>query len=639
MTRERHEVLISVDGGRAELSADYMLPDGDGPFPVALSMYPYRKDDIIGSLFLAPRITLAERGIATLLVDMRGHGASSGEPGVSYDLGGLEGQDTAEVVEWAAAQPWSTGDVGIWGVSYGGMTALAAAARRPPHLRAIYAVYASDDTHRDWLAPGGNCPMALGNYSWSSHMFGLDLCPPSRQDPEGRWRRVWDERLRRMQSSPGHAFEWRKHAKDSEYWESRTVDVSTITVPTFMVEGWYDFFTDGAVRTFSLLTCQKQLVMGPWLHVPPDLVDREPYDWVGEMATWFSQHFGLPLKGEGFGDGSAVRLFVGGPQRWRRYETWPPPDAALVRWHLATDNSLSQTTTEVAGVAHHIPTLVTGLDAGMLDPLATNLGYADDQHRDDLASLWFDTPALEEPLELQGRPEAVLDIADAQTHDLRVVVKFCDVDEMGRSALLTTGWLRVSDFGPDGSAHVQVSGGPFAAVLPAGHRLRVAVSSVDFPRTWPTPGPAGFSLGIGTDQGSYVLLPVVADPRNGDKLTTEVPRPPVAPRPDWVESGEVAFRRTREAPGGAVEAVLLNHARLAPPSGARMEIDEAFTGRAASDDLKAARVCAKVRLTLELAQGEKVEVRVDTEFADSSSKATGEVVLDGKTIFEQTWSS
>ncbi len=598
MTPQRQETQIPVDGGRAVLAADFMLPESDGPFPVALSMYPYRKDDIIGSLFLAPRIRLAEHGIATLLVDMRGHGASTGEPAVSFDLGGVEGADTAEAVEWAAAQPWCSGDVGIWGVSYGGMTALAAAARRPPHLRAIYAVYASDDTHRDWLAPGGNFPMALGNYSWSSHMFGLDLCPPSRQDPEGRWRRVWQERMERMRTRPGHAFEWRKHAKDSYYWASRAVDVSTITAPTFMVEGWYDFFTAGAVRTFSSLKCQKQLVMGPWLHTPPDLVDREPYDWVGEMSAWFLQHFGLKSDETCFGNESAVRLFVGGAQVWRHYETWPPPDMNEVAIHLLSDNKLDRVASASIGEVSYRPTVVTGLEAGMLDPLATNLGYSGDQHSDDLASLWFETAALQERLELAGRPTAVLSLKGVETPDLRLTVKFCDVDELGCSQLLTTGWLRVNATDSNGSATITVSGTPFAWVLAPGHRLRVCVSSVDFPRTWPTPGPAGFSLVVGGADGSRVLLPVMADVSQGEKPNADVPRPPVAPRPDWVDSSEVAYRRTREEPGGIVEAVLVNHAHLALPSGARMEIDEKFTGRVAAGDIAGARVCARVVLRL-----------------------------------------
>lgn len=652
MTAERHEVLIPVDAGRVVLAADYMLPDGDGPFPVALSMYPYRKDDVVGSLFLAPRITLAEDGIATLLVDMRGHGASTGEPGVTYDLGGTEGKDTAEVVEWAATQPWCTGDVGIWGVSYGGMTALAGAARRPPHLRAIFAVYASDDTHRDWVAPGDGCPMAFGNYSWSSRMFGHDLCPPSRQDSDGRWRQVWQERLDRMRTQPGHAFEWRQHAEDTDYWRGRVVDVSNITVPTFMVEGWHDFFADGAIRTFSQLNCKKRMVLGPWLHVIPDLVDREPYDWVGEMSAWFAHYFGLKAENPGqgrlepasaetdSGADSSVLLFVGGSQVWRRYETWPPPEAEVVQMHLHADGRLDRAPSSELGEIHYSPTEVTGLEAGMLDPLGIGFGHPGDQHTDDLASLCFETAALKEPLELAGCPEALLALQGVETPDLRLTVKFCDVADDGFSELLTTGWLRVSEQLHGGSsATVSVHAGPVAAVLATGHRLRVSVSSTDFPRAWPTPGSAGFSLSLGGTNGSNVVLPLVLDVAAGKDVTTEVPRPPAVPRPDWVSSGSAVYRRTREDPNGVVEAVILNHIQLAPPSRALIELDERFTARIAATDLTTARVCADVTIKLDLADGEKVQVHVDTEFSDSSSQATGSVIVDGKTIFDQHWKS
>jgi putative CocE/NonD family hydrolase len=639
MTTDRHEALIAVDG--AVLGADYMLPAGDGPFPVAISMYPYRKDDIIGSLFLAPRMQLAKDGIATLLVDMRGHGASGGEPGVSYDLGGIEGQDTAEVVEWAAAQPWCNGGVGIWGVSYGGMTALAAAARRPPHLRAIYAVYASDDTHRDWVAPGGNCPMAFGNYLWSSHMFGLDLCPPSRQDPEGNWRRIWQERLDRMQTRPGHAFEWRKHRADTDYWSRRALDASKITVPTFMVEGWHDFFTDGAVRTYEALNCEKRMVMGPWLHVCPDLVDREPYDWVGEMSRWFTRYLNEVPGDAGEPQGatsSSTLLFVEGPQVWRRYETWPPPEAQEAIMHPHADGSLDSVASTGAGEARYNPTVVTGRDAGMLDPLGTGFGHPGDQHSDDLASLRFDTSPLAEPLEIAGNPAAVLALRDVETPDLRLTVRFCDVGEDGYSALLTTGWLRVSEqLAGTSAATVTVHGGPVAAVLAAGHRLRVSVSSVDFPRAWPTPGPAGFALGLGQGDGTQVIVPVLADVSVGASHEAEVPRPQAAPRPDWVNSGAVRYLVTEEEPRGVLEAVLLNEAVLAPPSGARMTLDERFTARAAADDLTTARVGGNVNIGLNLAGGERVQVHVETEFGETTAWATGSVSLDGKTIFDRTW--
>ena len=186
---------VPLDDGTI-LSADVCCPDGARPGPVLVSTYPYRKDDIIGSLFEGTRQRLAERGYATVFADMAGTGASDGSYGETFDLP-REGRDCAAVVEWAAAQDWCDGNVGAWGVSYGGMTALAAAAARPPHLKAIVAVYATTDVYRDTITLGG-CPAMLGRYAWAAHMMALGLCPPTAQDPEGRWRQVWDQRLRRL---------------------------------------------------------------------------------------------------------------------------------------------------------------------------------------------------------------------------------------------------------------------------------------------------------------------------------------------------------------------------------------------------------------------------------------------------------
>ena len=153
-----------ADGTR--LSGDLYRPAGAEPGPVLVSYYPYRKDDIIGSLFEGCRIRLCERGYASVFVDMAGTGASEGS-WESFDLC-REGRDCAEVIEWVAEQEWCDGNVGAWGTSYGGMTALAAAARRPAHLRAIVATYATTDVFRDSIDRGG-CATMLGRYAWSAH--------------------------------------------------------------------------------------------------------------------------------------------------------------------------------------------------------------------------------------------------------------------------------------------------------------------------------------------------------------------------------------------------------------------------------------------------------------------------------------
>src|ERR1700722_19451226 len=143
MTMHTQDLVIPLSDG-TRLSGNLCQPAGTPRGPVLVSYYPYRKDDIIGSLFEGTRMRLCERGYASVFVDMAGTGASGGSYGESFDLP-REGRDCAEIIEWVAAQDWCDGDVGAWGVSYGGMSALAAAACRPPHPRAIISVYATTD--------------------------------------------------------------------------------------------------------------------------------------------------------------------------------------------------------------------------------------------------------------------------------------------------------------------------------------------------------------------------------------------------------------------------------------------------------------------------------------------------------------
>src|ERR1700739_4155233 len=125
MVQITRDLMITLADG-TQLSADLYRPADAQPGPVLVSYYPYRKDDIIGSLFEQTRIRLCERGYASVFTDMAGNGGSSGDYGESFDLP-REGRDLAEVIEWVAGQDWCDGNVGAWGVSYGGMNALAAA--------------------------------------------------------------------------------------------------------------------------------------------------------------------------------------------------------------------------------------------------------------------------------------------------------------------------------------------------------------------------------------------------------------------------------------------------------------------------------------------------------------------------------
>ena len=148
---ERNVLIPLHDGVR--LAGDLFRPADTGRYPTLVSYYPYHKDDVIGSRLDHPNRYFAARGYAVLLVDFRGLGSSEGIRWEHMDP--REGEDGAEIIEWAAAQPWSDGKVGMWGMSYGGASTLYAASNRPAHLRAAVAVAGDVDIYHEINYPGG----------------------------------------------------------------------------------------------------------------------------------------------------------------------------------------------------------------------------------------------------------------------------------------------------------------------------------------------------------------------------------------------------------------------------------------------------------------------------------------------------
>ena len=180
-----HDLLIPMRDG-VRLAGNLYRPAGGGRRPCLVNYLPYHKDGRGGLWYDAIHRLFARRGYSSLVVDFRGLGCSEGVNNVPFDS--QEGRDGHDVVEWAAAQPWCDGGVGMWGSSYGGITALKTAAERPPHLRAIVPVHATTDNYLDflllnlplgvWLPLPGlgfnrrmTCP-ACGQWTWlQAHWF------------------------------------------------------------------------------------------------------------------------------------------------------------------------------------------------------------------------------------------------------------------------------------------------------------------------------------------------------------------------------------------------------------------------------------------------------------------------------------
>lgn len=630
---ERGLVIPLADGTR--LSGDLYRPPGRPSGPVLVSYYPYRADDIIGSLFEGTRIGLARRGYATLFADMAGTGASEGSYAESFDLP-REGSDCAQIIEWAAARPWCDGSVGAWGVSYGGMNALAAAACRPPHLRGIVAVYATTDMYRDTIAPGG-CPAMLGRYAWAAHMLALGLCPPTRQDRGGRWQRTWRQRLERLENAPPHALTWQAHPERDDYWQARVVDATAIEVPAMLIGGWADAYSDAMFGAFDQVGGAKRLIMGPWMHVLPHLSAVQPYDWVSAMADWWDRCLSTdPATAADPAAGEPPVLYFSHGGGWRAARHWPPPGVTTRRFFPAGNRLEPAPPAETAARSYRADPLV-GLAAGIWDPFGTGSGWPEEQSGDDARSLTFTGDPLPEPLLIAGAPEADLQVSLPADGETNLVVRVSAVGPDERSTLITSGWLRVPPAGPAAGSprRITVALSSAAFEVPAGSRLRLCVACADFPHIWPTPANPELTVTTGPDSPCELRLPV-RPAAGGDEPASITPPPPGAD-PGWVSDGEPVYRVTEDKTTGERAVAFGVRARVTPPSGADLRSDELFTARVRPGRPDGATVQAEVGIGVCLPAGERIQVAVRSTSHRGSSVIEASVVQDGATLLHRRW--
>ena len=513
---ERNLLIPLPDG--AHLAADLYRPAGEGPWPAIVDYLPYHKDGRGGRLDVeAVNRYFAARGYAALTVDIRGLGSSGGVNPFPFDT--QEAHDGHAAVEWVAAQPWCDGNVGMWGVSYGGITALAVAATRPPHLRAIVPIHAGADLYHDVVAPGGCRGGFWVQADWGPRMVAFNLTPPLWQDPEGRWEHVWAAHL---EANGPWLFSWWDHPEFDEFWASRVIPVERIEAATFNIGGWRDLYAEATVRDHARIRAPKRLLMGPWKHAFPDVALDAPAPGLHEMERWWERW----LRGKDNGvhaEPSATFFVQGHDAGWQQGAAWPAaPDAGSEAWRIdgggglrpARSGTPSLAPTGATRVLAHDPTV--GLGTLGWDPWTTALrpDIPWDQGPDDARSLGFESAPLEAPLELQGSPRVTLDLS-VSAAPAHVVVRLSNIAPGGRSTLVTLGWLDLAlrdgpgrrvPVEPDARYRVTVPLRATAYRLAPGHRLRLAVATADFPRIWPTPRPFALTLYL---EGVAVQLPVV----------------------------------------------------------------------------------------------------------------------------------
>jgi len=530
-------VMIPMSDG-TRLAADLLVPDGPGPFPAILEYLPYRKDDM-PALPGSPHHYLAERGFVGARVDVRGTGGSEGVATDEYTP--QEQLDACEVIAWLSRQAWCNGNVGMWGSSYGGFTAIQTAMHNPPALKAIVAHAATDDRYNDDVHYYGGCLQAIELLPYPLGMVAANALPPHAEYAKEDWARIWQQH---MEQNPPWMLNWLRHQTEDEYWlrGSLKADYGAIRCPVYLIGGWADGYTNAVFRMLKHLRVPNKALVGPWVHMrPADAYPGPNIHYLHELARWWAYW----LRGEKTGvmeeppialyiqEGAAPHPFLPHmPGHWRGLDTWPPEGVHDQVLYLGARGCLCSQPERCTESDLYPYRATVGTASGFWCP-AGALGLSQDQAVDEARSLTYTSAPLDAPLEILGAPRATLYVSST-AEIAYFAVKISDVAPDGSSRLVCRGLLnathRSSHCEPEPLApgevyELHISLKYTSWIFQAGHRLRVAIASSDWPTVWPSPLPATNHVFRGRARPSHIVLPVV------DPDASWAPQPQFLPPP------------------------------------------------------------------------------------------------------------
>jgi predicted acyl esterase len=515
------EARIGMRDG-TELAATLYLPaqpPETARVPVLLEYLPYRKDDAMLARDWELYAYLTAHGYAGARVDIRGTGNSAGGlPEGEYTE--QEQHDAEDVIAWLAGQPWCTGAVGMWGISWGGFNAIQVALRKPPALKAIIAVDASDDLFHDDVHYIDGL-LHLDEYALMiDHLNALPPAPGFPLDSQTL--------ARRFDSEPWLAT-WLARQQDGPYWRRASLrpDYGRLTIPAFLIGGWYDGYRDSVPRMLAAVPAPVKVLLGPWNHTyPHNAVPGPAIEWRADAVRWWD-HW---LKGEDNGIMSEppVTVYVRHwhpprldlahiPGRWRAETAIPPERTVYQAWHCGPERNLAPDPPAEGSVAlRYVPS--AGVEAGHWWGELTA-----DQRGADAFSMIFDSAPLTEDVEILGFPVVQL-YGRADAEPLHWFARLCDVAPDGTVTLVTGGGRAgrpdperdpgslpgppAAPAAPEGWSCLPLELHVTSWVFPRGHRFRLALSNAMWPMIWPTPHPATARVLLGPE-GTRLVLPVV----------------------------------------------------------------------------------------------------------------------------------
>ena len=503
--------------------------------PGVVTRTPYDKElSGAGLVAVMPNaLKLAERGYAVVVCDTRGRYASEGE----FNPFHQEGPDGYDTLEWVAAQPWCDGKTAIYGPSYVGATTMLAAREAPPSLRCAIPIITADDYYDGWTYQGGAFQLGFVGL-WGAGLAATGYLQQGHSRPAGAQPALQEALLgnsfrflgnRPLAELPGISEEgvapwwrdWVGHDSRDGFWERirHSADYSRFTVPMLHIGGWFDIFGIGTIRNFCGLSAAgnatQHLIMGPWAHTHYERRLGEldfgatgaavGANVVADINRFLDRH----LK-DGIDNGAElapVRWFLMRANEWRESSAWPPPEAEQRSFYLASDGGATlhygdgrlvdecpaedQRWDQYLYIAYK-PVMTEG---GSILQMPIGLPGPRDQSRaesrDDV--LCYTTEPLSHSLDVAG-PVTVELFVSSDRPDTDFTAKLVDVQPDGRPISLTDGIIRARFrngfkreelLEPGEVARVEIDLASIAHRFEAGHRIRLEVSSSNYPRFFP----------------------------------------------------------------------------------------------------------------------------------------------------------
>jgi hypothetical protein len=570
-------VNVPMRDGR-NLAANIARPNVAGQFSALVVLSPYGKNvssDTPDGNFFAPR------GYVVVYAELRGTGRSQGIM-TDYFID-QQWQDGYDLVEWVAQQSWCNGNVGMGGTSWMAITTTRTAAKKPPHLKAIAINSAYANFYGDHFFPGGT----RGLSPWTWHHMGnqlytflrgpvYDILGSAGQEVDTA---LWEFHIANNGWTTCPQGLW-ENSVYNDFWKDKDLrsKYNTLDTPTLQIANHFDHVRniDEAYQNHMVLKDKNiphKLVVGPWSH------GAYGTTYLIDQNTLYLAWFDYWLKGldTGIMKEPPIALFVMRDNKWRFENEWPIARTKYTKFYFTPEGDLTTNKGKVQSQASKTKTksltydykpwvgIAAGPQTPFLDFNYTDFLVQDDHREDDALSLTFTSDVLTEDFEVSGMPE-VMFYASSNASDTNWVVKLNELQPDGTSVMITRGWLnssyRESNVNPrlpqdwkfvtptninQGAVYrYKFTLANTSYVFKAGKRIRIAISSSDWPTIWPNPNQAENTIHlIHKDKAlgkgklfSHITLPVVPKP----KKSLPEPQLPSSPDVPWVPPSSYGSR-------------------------------------------------------------------------------------------------